>query len=78
MFDEIWPFVESYSGERLKDIPKNVHAELLDIIALSPLAIFNMRALISQDFTISDASETGAGMCSAATLTDEGFEHFPK
>ena len=77
-FDCLWPFIESYDGERRKEVPGEIHSEFLDLIVLLPLAIFNMRAEVSEEFTISDASETGAGMCSAAALSTEGMLHFPK
>ena len=48
---------------------KELVSEMLVLEALLPLAFFNLKASIDAVVTVSDASETGGGLCYASRLT---------
>ena len=55
-------------------VTKELVSEMLVLEALLPLAFFNLKASIDAVVTVSDASETGGGLCYASRLTRAGRE----
>ena len=55
-------------------VTEALRAELLMLESLLPMAQFNLKAVVDTMVTVSDASETGGGMCYASRLTRSGEE----
>lgn len=69
LLNDVWP-----KGDLRVRQPVREEAiqELLECIALMPLATSDLRAEIDKEVTVSDASEAGGGLCCSGQLTDEG------
>ena len=72
VMEEIFTSIAS-SGVRCPITPK-LRNELLLLECLLPMAQFNLRASVDPIVTVSDASETGGGMCFASRLSRAGEE----
>ena len=68
----VWGMISKWGAARRRRWPANVRAEIIQLIVLAPLCIFNLRAAVSPDLIASDASEKAIGACRSTRLNAEG------
>ena len=56
-----------------RPLGETAFCELLECIALSPMAGTDLKAQVDNTATCTDASNTGGGLCASGELTDEGI-----
>ena len=80
IFNHTWRFASSFEGNvRIwQVIPSLVKEELFSALALSMLAYMDLRLPYDDVVSVSDASETGGGLCQSVGLTRLGVETLKK
>ena len=73
---DFWQYCHSGRGSWTRAIPSIAGAELLRTCLVLPLMRMDLRAVPSNVFTVSDASEWGGGVCASSSFTKEGRAAF--
>ena len=72
----VWSLIAKLPNYASIELPLPIKREFMSCLMLLPLMQINLRAPIDNILTVSDASETGGGVCASSRLTDLGAKAF--
>eukprot|EP00971_Amphidinium_carterae_P091064 1802621-Amphidinium_carterae.2 len=73
LLSDVWRVMQKL-GKQHRRLPASAKLELIHCLGVMPLLSCYLRSHLDERLTVSDASETGGGVCVSTGLTERGME----